>query len=551
MIRPEVPLNRRNCCTALSSMMKQTLSKFGMALLLLAICATGVLAQKPAERARRPAAAVTPVRLDGSEAMFTTMCLLYTSGFEADVNGDTWTTFRVQMRETARAQKGPAVEAAREFYRQHQLKDPGATLSRYIWFGLVSGPAPDFQPVLTRDQLPPEVIQLEGFSEILSAYYKEQNIGTLWRQAQPVYNREIEQIHDSVTQVVMVSTAYLRDVLNPAEERTFNIIVDPLVGRITNVRNFGDHYAIILSGAQDVPISVVRHAFLHFLLDPLPLTYSHVVIVKEPLFVNAAKAPRLPPELRDDFFSWFSECLVRAVELKLKRMSPGERETALNGDDMDGYTLVRPIFTGLTAFENSAASMKIYFPELVRGIDVKAELSRETAIQFAPAKSPEDSEKLSAEDVARTRKAEAPSPVTTVPNDQEAITLLTEGERRIAERNPRAAEASFKSVLTKYPEAARAWYGLGLVALLDHDADRAKFVFGRLTAGEHAATKDPMVLAWSHIYLGRIYDDEGQVENAKTEFQAALAVSGAPEQAHQAAQKGLGELDTRKPTERP
>jgi hypothetical protein len=532
-------------------MMKQTLSKFGVVLLLLAVCAAAVLAQKPPERPPRTVAAVTPVRLDGSEAMFTTMCLLYASGFEADVNADSWTTFRAQMRETARAQKGPAVEAARQFYTQHRLKDPGATLSRYIWFGLVSGPAPDFQPVLTRDQLPPEVIQLEGFSEILSAYYKEQNIGTLWRRAQPVYNREIEQIHESVSQVVMVSTAYLRDVLNPAEERTFNIIVDPLVGRITNVRNFGDHYAIILSGAQDVPINVVRHAFLHFLLDPLPLTYSHVAIVKEPLFVNAAKAPRLPADLRDDFFSWFSECLVRAVELKLKRMSPGERETALNGDDTDGYTLVRPIFTGLTAFENSASSMKIYFPELVRGIDVKAELPRETAIQFAPAKGPEDSEQLSAEEVARTRKAEAPPAVTTVPNDQEAITLLTEGERRIAERNPRAAEASFKSVLTKYPEAARAWYGLGLVALLDHDADRAKFVFGRLTTGDHAATQDPMVLAWSHIYLGRIYDDEGQVENAKTEFQAALAVSGAPEQAHQAAQKGLGELDTRKPTERP
>ncbi len=549
MIRPEVPLIRRNCCTAHSSM-KQTVSKFGMALLLLAVGATAVLAQKPPERVRRPVAANTPVRLDGSEAMFTTMCLLYASGFEADVNADTWTTFRAQMREKARTQKGPAVEAAREFYRQHQLKDPGSTLSRYIWFGLVSGPAPDFQPVLTRDQLPPEVIQLEGFSEILSAYYKEQNIGMLWRQAQPVYNREIEQIHESVSQVVMVSTAYLRDVLNPAEERTFNIIVDPLVGRITNVRNFGDHYAIILSGAQDVPMGVVRHAFLHFLLDPLPLTYSHVAIVKEPLFVNAAKAPRLQADLRDDFFSWFSECLVRAVELKLKRMSPGERETALNGDDTDGYTLVRPIFTGLTAFENSASSMKIYFPELVRGIDVKTELPRESAIQFAPARSPQDSEQLSAEEVARTRKAEAP-PVTTVPNDQEAITLLTEGERRIAERNPRAAEASFKSVLTKYPEAARAWYGLGLVALLDHDADRAKFVFGRLTSGEHAATQDPMVLAWSHIYLGRIYDDEGQLENAKTEFQAALAVSGAPEQAHQAAQKGLGELDTRKPTERP
>lgn len=549
MIRPEVPLIRRNCW-AVQSSMRQSSLKFGVALLVLAVSAAAGLGQKPPERVRPPVAGVSPVRLDGSEAMFTTMCLLYASGFEADVNADTWTTFRAHMRETARAQKGPAVETAREFYRQHQLKDPGATLSRYIWFGLVSGAAPDFQPVLTRDQLPPEVLQLEGFSEILSSYYVEQNIGTLWRQAQPVYNREIEQMQESVSQTVMVSTAYLREVLNPAEERTFNIIVDPLVGRITNVRNFGNHYAIILSGAKNVPMSVVRHAFLHFLLDPLPLTYSHVAIVKEPLFISAAKAPRLPEVLRDDFFSWFSECLVRAVELKLKRMSPGERETAINEDDADGFTLVRPLFLGLTPFENSASSMKIYFPELVRGIDVKTELPREAAIHFAPAGSPEDSGQLSAEEVARRRKAETPA-VTTVPNDQDVIALLTEGERRIAERDPRAAEVSFQSVLAKYPEAARAWYGLGLVALMVHDADRAKFVFGRLTTGEHAATQDPMVLAWSHIYLGRIYDDEGQLENAKAEFQAALAVSGAPEQAHQAAQKGLGELETGKPAERP
>lgn len=549
MIRPEVPLIRRNCW-AVQSSMRQSSLKFGVALLVLAVSAAAGLGQKPPERVRPPVAGVSPVRLDGSEAMFTTMCLLYASGFEADVNSDTWTTFRAHMRETARAQKGPAVETAREFYRQHQLKDPGATLSRYIWFGLVSGAAPDFQPVLTRDQLPPEVLQLEGFSEILSSYYVEQNIGTLWRQAQPVYNREIEQMQESVSQTVMVSTAYLREVLNPAEERTFNIIVDPLVGRITNVRNFGNHYAIILSGAKNVPMSVVRHAFLHFLLDPLPLTYSHVAIVKEPLFISAAKAPRLPEVLRDDFFSWFSECLVRAVELKLKRMSPGERETAINEDDADGFTLVRPLFLGLTPFENSASSMKIYFPELVRGIDVKTELPREAAIHFAPAGSPEDSGQLSAEEVARRRKAETPA-VTTVPNDQDVIALLTEGERRIAERDPRAAEVSFQSVLAKYPEAARAWYGLGLVALMVHDADRAKFVFGRLTTGEHAATQDPMVLAWSHIYLGRIYDDEGQLENAKAEFQAALAVSGAPEQAHQAAQKGLGELETGKPAERP
>jgi hypothetical protein len=55
----------------------------------------------------------------------------------------------------------------------------------------------------------------------------------------------------------------------------------------------------------------------------------------------------------------------------------------------------------------------------------------------------------------------------------------------------------------------------------------------------HAATNDPMVLAWSHIYLGWIYDYEGLKEQAKAEFQAALAVEGGPDGAKQAAQKSL------------
>jgi len=87
--------------------------------------------------------------------------------------------------------------------------------------------------------------------------------------------------------------------------------------------------------------------------------------------------------------------------------------------------------------------------------------------------------------------------------------------------------------------------------VLDHDADKAKEVFGRLTTGQYAASNDPLVMAWSHIYLARIFEDEGQLEQAKSEYQAVLAVQGAPAQAQQAAQKGLGDLDLRKPSERP
>jgi tetratricopeptide (TPR) repeat protein len=504
-------------------------------------------AQTPAPQPRTRSSPQSTVSVDGSEAMFTTICAMLAAGFESNVSSDNWTAFRAQMRERLRQQQGPAVEAVREFYRQHELRDPGATLSRYLWFGLVSGPAPAFQPVLRRDELPPEIVALEGFSEILSNYYQEQKIGQLWRQVQPIYSREVERLHGPVSQVVFVASGYLREILEPSGPRTFAIVVEPLVGRITNVRNFGDHYALVLSGGEEIPADVVRHAFLHFLLDPLPMMYPHVTAVKRPLFEKAAAAPRLAPELKDDYASYFAECTVRAVELKLKRMSPGEREAAMSRDDEDGYVLVKPLFGALPKFENSEPSMKLFFPDLVRAVDMGAETKRLAAVKFAPAETAKPEDETASEEVARRRNA-AP---TTVPNDAEVIAALTEGERRIAEKNPRAAEASFQKVLTKYPDQARAWYGIGLVALLDHDAARAKQVFGRLTAGEHAATQDPMVLAWSHVYLARIYDDEGNPEVAKMEYQSVLSVEGGPEQAKLAAQKGLAVFAGDKPIARP
>jgi hypothetical protein len=498
-------------------------------------------AQVPRVRTAPPASAT----VDGSEAMFTTMCALLAAGFESDISGDNWSAFRAQMRERMQHQDGPAVQALREFYQAHRVRDEGLMLSGYLWFGLVSGPAPNFSMTLRRDELPPEVLALEGFSEILSNYYKEQQIGPLWRQAQPIYSREIARLHDAISQVVFVSSNYLRELTDTSSPRTFTIVVEPLVGRITNVRNFGDHYAIVLSGAQEIPVDVVRHAYLHYLLDPLPLRYPRVIAVKRPVFEKAALAPRLSSGVKEDFPSYFAECAVRAVELKLKRMSPGERDAALQRNDEDGYVLVRPLFVALVKFEGSEPSMKLFFPDWVRAVDTNAEVARAATIKFAegaPAREADPSQ----EEVARRK----PAP-TTVPNDSEAIASLTEGERRIAEKNPRAAEVAFRRVLARYPEQIRAWYGLGLVALMDHDGPRAKVVFARLTSGEHAATQDPMVLAWSHVYLGRMYDGDGEQERAKTEYQAALEVQDGPDQARQAAERGLAEVANEKAVARP
>jgi hypothetical protein len=531
-------------------MTKQLQQRVMAALCAAAVFLLGPLAvsgQVPLPPRPQVAAPVTNVTVDGSEAMFTTMCALLAAGFESNVSAENWHPLRARLREQMQHQQGPAVNAVREFYKEHVLRDSGATLSRYIWFGLLSGPAPDFRMTLRRDDLPTEVLALDGFSEILSNYYKEQKIGQLWRGLQPIYNGEIEKVHDSVAQIVFVTTGYLRQVQDPAMARTFTIILEPLVGRITNVRNSGEHYSIVLSGSDDIPTDIVRHAFLHFLLDPLPQQYPHVIAAKRQIFERAAVAPRLSPDLKEDYESYFAECLVRAVELKLKKLSPGERDAAMDRDDADGYVLVRPLFTGLTKYESSEPSMALYFPDLVRGINLATEAKRIDDIKFTRADRGQSADDPASEVVTRHRVAQP----TTVPNDADAIAELTDGERRIAEKNPRAAEISFQKVLAKYPDQIRAWYGLGLVALLDHDGPRAKEVFGRLTTGAHAATGDPMVMAWSHVYLARIYDDEGEQGLAKGEFQAALAVPGGPELARQAAQKGLEAVNLEKPAERP
>ncbi len=103
----------------------------------------------------------------------------------------------------------------------------------------------------------------------------------------------------------------------------------------------------------------------------------------------------------------------------------------------------------------------------------------------------------------------------------------------------------------KYPDQPRAWYGLGVVAMMEQDGTRAKEVFGRLTDGEHAAIQDPLVLAWSHVHLGTIYAIEGHPDRAKVEYEAALAVQGAPEKAREAATKALSASGGAKNPERP
>src|SRR5260370_38950273 len=59
-------------------------------------------AEAPAAASRAQPPPPNAVTVDGSEAMFTTMCALLAAGFESNVSSDNWTAFRAQMRERLR-----------------------------------------------------------------------------------------------------------------------------------------------------------------------------------------------------------------------------------------------------------------------------------------------------------------------------------------------------------------------------------------------------------------------------------------------------------------
>ncbi|MBI1750266.1 MAG: tetratricopeptide repeat protein [Acidobacteria bacterium] len=486
--------------------------------LLLGLTAFGALA--PAARAQ------ASVSVDSSRQLFAVMCALHAAGFESNVASASFHPVRARLREVLLRKQGPATDALREFYRNHEVTDPAATLARYVSFALVVGPPPTFKYEFSRDELPPDALALENFNEILAAFDREAGIEELWRSVEFEYQREISRAREPVGQIVLVATSYLREVPKPRPGRSFTVIVEPMIGGRTTFRNVGDRYAIMLRPGAELPLDDIRHAYLHFLLDPLPYRYKAATNSKR-IFLNyAGRAPRLAAEYKDDFEAFLTECLVKAVELRLSKLSPEKLAAEIGAAEANGFVLVRALHRELVrSFDQSAPPMSLYFADLLRGISIGEEGKRLETIQFAAA----ESASASAE------------PATEL---SELDQWLVEGDRQIAGQDGAAASATFERILEKYPGQPRALYGLAVALVLRGEVEKAKDMFQDLvsatSAGAQASEKKPpFVVAWSHVHLGRIYDLERNRELALSEYRAALAVEGAPDAARIAARRGI------------
>jgi tetratricopeptide (TPR) repeat protein len=497
-----------------------------MAAAVLLACGLGLGAQEEFS-----SSTYTGISVEASPQIFAVMCALDAAGFDADEGALAQMPARLALRGELLKMHGPATDALRQFYKDHALGNSEETLSRFMAFSIVVGPPPEFSFQIDRDLLSPEVLALDGFQDVLANFYKEADLGGRWTKIEPEYQPAIAGYQSSVRRIVTVSDAYVRELLKPANGRTFTVYVEPLVGNRTTFQNSGSQYVIVVGTGVQTPTSEIQHSYLHYLLDPLPLQYFLAVESKKALLEVAARAPLLPVQYRDDFEALTDECLIKAVELRLRHLPPQEAEPTLQEDDREGFILVRPLVEQLQKFEKAEPSMSYYFPDLIAGIKVDAEQKRLKSITF------NSTETASSQ----------PAPSQGNPQTSELDGWLAAGDRAISLQDGPGAEAAFEKVLGKYADEPRAEYGLAIASVLVGKAERAMELFqalvsksGSLPADRQSgAATDPAILAWSHVYLGRIHDLSGERDSSLSEYRAALAIDGAPESARVAAQRGV------------
>jgi hypothetical protein len=499
--------------------------------LLAATIGLGVSARK-SQAQEAPPPSDTGISVESSQQIFAVMCALDASGFDSQEATPVEMPARLALREDLLKMEGPATQAIRRFYRDHALASPTETLTPYMTFALVADPPPSFQLPANRDLLPPSVLSIDGFQDLISDFYREARLDARWTKVEPESEPVIVQFRGVLRRVVTVTDAYLRELPKPSYGRTFTVYVEPLVGSRANFRNSGDRYAIVVGSQSDSSVDTIQHAYLHYMLDPFVLRYRPVVYTKRALLNVAERAPQLPAEYHDDFISFMDECLIKAVELRLRHLSTDRLEAELKNNDQSGFILVRPLVAQLQKFEKDAPAMSYYFPGLITGIDVDAEQKRLQGVTFASA------------DAVPALVEHGES----APPQSELEQWITEGNRQIASKDADAAATTFQAAFAKYPNDPRVMYGLAIASVLSGDGDRAKDLFGQLVSARRAtapgsdgapAPPDASILAWSHVYLGRIHDLEDERELAVNEYQAALAVEGAPEAARAAAQSGV------------
>jgi tetratricopeptide (TPR) repeat protein len=192
-----------------------------------------------------------------------------------------------------------------------------------------------------------------------------------------------------------------------------------------------------------------------------------------------------------------------------------EQAHAIDEADKQGYVLAPYFYDSLGKFDKTSEGLRDAYTDLVGSIEVGKEMKRASQIRFASAADPE---------LLRS------------PGRQDDH-LLLDAEHRLAAGDREGAQKLAQKALDEHAgDSGRALFILAEVATANRDIDGARQYFERALQTAHEAK----LIAWSHIYLGRIFDLQEDRHAAVDQYHAALDAAGvALPEAKLAAQRGL------------
>ncbi len=466
-------------------------------------------------------AAQSKATIDVSETIFSVLAAINVCGYDQELASSSPIRTEVRADLVAASKSPEAAAAAKEmcnFYSDHRQEGSGSQLAQYVSLALNLGDPPDFAPKTKEADLPPDASYLLGFVPVLKQYAAAAKLHSIWLKHQSQYAALINQYHDPVAQMISSTDTYLRMPLAGYAGRSYTVYLDPMAapGEV-NSRNYQqDIFYIVVSPANNkIHMDDLRHTYLHFVLDPLVARRATSLARLKPILATVQKAP-MATEYKQDMGLLVIESLIRAIEARTPsdpKLPEKDRIAMVNRDEAEGFVLTDYFYDQLKVFEKENTGLKDSFPNWLHDIDVDKIKKQASEIQFASRATPD----------------------VMLAGNQKTEQKIDQAERALASGNPSGAAQLAQEALAANEDPARCYFVLASVATLSGNMQDAKDGFVKAAN----TSKNPRIIAWSHIYLGRILDLQDDREAAVEQYKAALGAGDSSPDTRSAAERGI------------
>ena len=436
------------------------------------------------------------------------------------------------------------------FIAQHRMTGTEKDISQYISLALYLSPPPELETTVELPQMPPDSTQVAEIAPLLRDFAAAVDLHGIWLTVHHIYDEEIDKLHDPLSQMIVNTNTYLKMPASTYSGSRFIVVIEPqLSPTLVNARIYGTDYIVVLSPVNGkIPMADVRHTYLHYVIEPLLYARSNAIDRLQPILKEVRDAP-LDFRFRSDTVALTVECLIKAIEARtmdtgvpvykipagvdrsdLPRYEHERQEyldkveavrvAAVRHDMSQGFVLTQYFFEQLILFEKSPASLKDSIGEMVYGMDVDQQVHRARQTTW---------DQQADGDVLQRSK---PRPLAGL---DLAEARLEAGDVAAASMIARRYVDAKSDSLQAVADSSRANFILARAAIMTGHPEEAIDRFQQTIAG----SKEPRLLAWSHIYLGRMLDLDCKRDQALAEYKEALATRDGALDTRLAAERGV------------